>query len=281
MPSARTRAPTARKDPEFWARKADLIVTDACKPSQKKSARKPPHKRGTVAAALIEASEQQQTSERRSEDVENEAIQQPPPPQASYTIAWSVNWKGKEIWPGTCKSSDFSYQNFNASTVKKIDERAQKKGYRTILRNAIAIISCSGNMKAIESSCTGSDEWEQVRGLAESWLGEKRKGVTIRMQCIYDSKDESSEGSATSEDKRPKSSKNRRNRDETDEDPASNSDSISTLSSHSISSDGEPQQKKKDKHKKTVRGGVLLLSKKRRLGKVAQSPKHMAIMATD
>jgi len=79
--------------------------------------------------------------------------------------------------------------------------------------------------------------------------------VTIRIQCIYDSKDESSEGSATSEDKRPKSLKNRRNRDETDKDPASNSDSISTSSSYSISSDSEPQQKKKDKYKKTVRRG--------------------------
>lgn len=87
MPTRRNKVPTARKDPEFWAQKADLIVTDACKPSQKKPARKPPLKRGAVAAALIGASEQQPASE----DIENEAIQLPPPPQASYTIAWSVN----------------------------------------------------------------------------------------------------------------------------------------------------------------------------------------------
>ena len=33
--------------------------------------------------------------------------------------------------------------------------------------------------------------------------------------------------------------------------------------------------------RRRLKGGVLLLSKKRRLGKVAQSPKPMAIMATD
>ena len=105
------------------------------------------------------------------------------------------------------------------------------------------------------------DEWEQVHELAQQWISEKRKNVTVRLTHGYDSKElQSSDDSSTDEStheaeadessdeeeqqqQSPKKSKKRRHRlDET-----SDSDSSTTSSSSSSSDNRRKKKKKTDK----------------------------------
>ena len=155
MPAPRNRRAPAR-DPADYTKVADEIVTAACQPKKKAATTNKAPQRATtaaVAAALIGGQLEETPPEpQRSPSPGPGPIQQPGA-HISFTVVWSVLWKQKEIWPGTSTSDEFNYHDFNATTVKKVEAKAQKKGYRTTLQSAIATLTCHGPTKAIDAVC--------------------------------------------------------------------------------------------------------------------------------
>lgn len=179
-------------------------------------------------------------------------------------------WKQKEIWPGISTSDEFNYHDFNATTVKKVEAKAQKKGYRTILQSAIATLTCHGPTKAIDAVCSEPEEWANICKLVGVWTKEKRNGVTVRISYIYDSKEQSSGGSSEESQAEPKAKKPRH---QTDED-ISDSDDILDSSESTISTNSEPIKKKDKKDKKRVRNSTTAKQEKKALERRAIEKQH-------
>jgi len=53
----------------------------------------------------------------------------------------------------------FDFKTFNSLAIKKVEEKASKKGYTIIQQSALATISVGGNTKAIVDQCIDSTDW--------------------------------------------------------------------------------------------------------------------------
>ena len=183
-----------------------------------------------------------------------------PPP---YTVNWSVLWRGKEVFSGVKSSDRFDFDTFSGDSIRKVSNKADEKGYKTVLQQATAVITCSGNQASITSQCGDSQEWDNVDGVAKTWLEDKRKGVTVKILHTYDRKEASSENKSSSSSPIPTSplKKKRKGRLDkytfsSDDDSSSADTSSSTESNNSDSSSDKKkkQKKQKDKKKKKMKG---------------------------
>lgn len=167
-----------------------------------------------------------------------------------YTISTNVMWKEKDLRPGCTTSTGFDFHQFNTEAIQAVDNKASKKGYRMILKSAIATLSCSSNQKSMASRCSDESEWKLVHTLAIQWLEEKRKGVTVRIVHTYGPKEDSSSSEQESSDEAPPAKKQKKNQPASDEDSSSNDSSDSYFSTAS-----ESEAKKKKKKAKKPKSG--------------------------
>ncbi len=78
---------------------------------------------------------------------------------SAYVVTTSVLWKEKEIFPRVMAGHKFVFKTFNSLVIRKVAEKASKKGYAIIQQSALATISVGGNTKAMVGQCIDSTDW--------------------------------------------------------------------------------------------------------------------------
>jgi len=91
----------------------------------------------------------------------------------------------------------FDFKTFNSLAIKKVEEKASKKGYAIIQQSALATISVGGNTKAMVGQRIDSTDWGNVAAVAKKFIKEKRKQVQVHVVYKYDSKAEESSDSSS------------------------------------------------------------------------------------
>ena len=208
------------------------------------SASAPPPKRATLSLNKVLARQQSQSSQSSPKTV---LIYTP------YTVNWSVLWRGKEVFSRVKSSDKFDFNTFSGEAIKKVLEKADAKGYKTVLQLATAVITCSGNQANIASECGNLEQWDDVNSVAKTWLKEKRKGVTVKILHKYDRKEESSDGESSTSST-PASPPKKKYKALKDKYRFSSDNPSSTETSSSEDSDSDSglkrKKKRKDKNKK-------------------------------
>ena len=69
----------------------------------------------------------------------------------------------------------FDFETFNSLAIRKVAEKASKKGYTIIQQSALATISVGGNTKAMVGQCIDSTDWDNVASVTKKFIKEKRK----------------------------------------------------------------------------------------------------------
>ena len=152
------------------------------------SASAPPPKRAALSLNEVLARQQSQSSQSSPKTV---------PIYTPYTVNWSVLWRGKEVFSGVKSSDKFDFDTFSGEAIKKVSEKADTKGYKTVLQLATAVITCSGNQANMASECGNLEQWDNINSVAKTWLEDKRKGVTVKILHKYDQKEESSDSESS------------------------------------------------------------------------------------
>ena len=138
----------------------------------------------------------------------------------------------------------------SAATIRKVSKKADEKGYKTVLQQATAAIACSGNQASMTSQCGDSQEWDDVDGVAKTWLEDKRKGVIVKILHIYDRKEASSENESSSSSPIPTSPLKKKRKARLDKYTFSSDDDSESSSDNKK----KKQKKQKDKKKKKTKG---------------------------
>ena len=102
------------------------------------------------------------------------------------------------MFSGVKSSDKFDFDTFSSDSIRKVSQKADEKGYKTVLQQATAVNPCSGNQASMNSQCGDSQEWDNVDGVVKIWLEDRRKGVTVKILYIYDRKEASSENKSSS-----------------------------------------------------------------------------------
>ena len=179
-----------------------------------------------------------------------------------YIVNWSVLWRGKEVFSGVKSSDKFDFDTFSGNSIRKVSKKADEKGYKIVLQQATAVITCSGNQASIILQCGNSQEQDNVDGVVKIWLEDKRKGVIVKILYIYNRKEASSENKSSSSPipisllKKKRKARLDKYTFSSNNDSSSIDTSSSTKSNDSnLSLDNKKKQKKqKDKKKKKSKG---------------------------
>ena len=90
-----------------------------------------------------------------------------PTSSPTYSVVWEAIFNDKNIWEGFC----FGFQTINACFIKRIDLKANEKGYRVIKHRVKTVISCNGNQKdwiSCLEDIADKEDWLNVVDVAKN-----------------------------------------------------------------------------------------------------------------
>ena len=101
----------------------------------------------------------------------------------NITVGWCVEWKGEKLQEGTLAGSCFKFQDFHASAIIAVSEKADD----VVLTHAKATLSSQAPAASRPSDLKEQSHYDGLFHVARNWAREKRKNVMLEILYKYDS----------------------------------------------------------------------------------------------